>query len=66
MFGFDPKRNDVRTFVLSRLSGPRLSRGRFEVSKKFDLNEFLKGSLGLFKEQEGFRGRGGPGRIRGG
>src|SRR5438128_414601 len=31
MFGFDPKRNDVRTFVLARLSKPALAGGRFEV-----------------------------------
>jgi proteasome accessory factor B len=54
MFGFDVKRNAMRTFVLARLSRPALAGGRFEVSKKFDLNEFLKGSLGLFKGQEDF------------
>src|ERR1044071_3604467 len=54
MFGFDPARNDIRTFVLVRLSKPRLGQGRFEVSKKFDLNEFLRGSLGLFKGTEDF------------
>jgi len=54
MFGFDPKRNDVRTFVLARLSKPALAGGRFEVPKRFDLNEFLKGSLGLFKGREDF------------
>jgi predicted DNA-binding transcriptional regulator YafY len=54
MFGFDPARDDIRTFVLARLSKPALTRGRFEVAKRFDLNEFLKGSLGLFKGQEDF------------
>ena len=54
LFGFDPARNDMRTFVLARLSRPALTSGRFEIAKKFDLNEFLKGSLGLFKGQEDF------------
>jgi hypothetical protein len=31
-----------------------LKEGRFEIGKKFDLNELLKGSLGLFKGQEDF------------
>jgi predicted DNA-binding transcriptional regulator YafY len=54
MFGFDVKRNDIRTFVLARLSRPTLTGGRFEVSEKFDLNEFLKGSLGLYRGQDDF------------
>jgi hypothetical protein len=44
----------MRTFVLARLSRPPLTGRRFELSKRFDLNEFLKGSLGLFKGQEDF------------
>ena len=54
MFGFDPARNDIRTFVLARLSKPVFTKGRFEIVKRFDLNEFPKGSLGLFKGQEDF------------
>jgi predicted DNA-binding transcriptional regulator YafY len=54
MFGFDVKRSDLRTFVLARLSRPALTGSRFTVSKKFDLNEFLAGSLGLFKGKDDF------------
>ena len=54
LFGFDVNRKAMRTFVLARLSRPALTGRRFEVSKKFDLNEFLKGSLGLFKGQDDF------------
>jgi hypothetical protein len=44
----------MRTFVLARLSRPSLTGRRFGLSKKFDLNEFLKGSLGLFKGRQDF------------
>lgn len=54
LFGFDVNRKAMRTFVLARLSRPALTGRRFEQSKKFDLNEFLKGSLGVFKGQEDF------------
>src|SRR5260221_639882 len=54
MFGLDPKWNDVRTLVLSRLSRASLDGRRFEVPKKFDLNEFMKGSIGLFKGRDDF------------
>ena len=54
MFAFDVKRNDIRTFVLARLSKPTVTGVRFEISKKFELNEFLKGSFGLFKGNEDF------------
>ena len=54
LFGFDVDRKAMRTFVLARLSKPALTGKRFTVSKKFDLNEYLRGSLGLFKGQEDF------------
>ena len=54
LFAFDLKRKAMRTFVLSRLSRPVLTGRRFTVSKKFDLNEYLRGSLGLFKGQDDF------------
>jgi predicted DNA-binding transcriptional regulator YafY len=54
LFGFDVNRKAMRTFVLARLSRPALTGRRFAVSKKFDLNEFLKGSLRLFKGHEDF------------
>ncbi len=41
---------------LARLSKPKFTGRRFEVPKKFDLNEYLRGSLGLFKGQDDFEG----------
>jgi predicted DNA-binding transcriptional regulator YafY len=52
LFGYDLNRKGERTFVLARLSKPKLLKGRFRLSKKFDLNEFLRGSLGLYKGKE--------------
>ena len=54
LFAFDVDRKAMRTFVLARLSKPAFTGRRFEVSKKFDLNEYLRGSLGLFKGQDDF------------
>ena len=52
LFAFDVKRQAMRTFVLSRMKGPRLTGTRFSVSKKFDLNEYLRHSFSLFKGPE--------------
>jgi predicted DNA-binding transcriptional regulator YafY len=54
LFGFDVKREAMRTFVLARLSRAALTGGRFEVPRKFDLNEYLSGSLGVFKGKDDF------------
>ncbi len=54
LFGFDVTRKAMRTFVLARLSKAKFTGRRFTVSKKFDLNEYLQGSLGLFKGQDDF------------
>ena len=40
MFGFDVRREGIRTFVLARLSQPELTGGRFTVAKKLDLNDY--------------------------
>ena len=47
-------RHRSRAWRTGCVSRPALTGGRFEIAKKFDLNEFLKGSLGLFKGQEDF------------
>jgi predicted DNA-binding transcriptional regulator YafY len=52
LFAFDAKRQAMRTFVLSRMKGPKLTGTRFSVSKKFDLNEYLRHSFSLFKGPE--------------
>ncbi len=54
LFAFDVDRQAMRTFVLCRLREPKLTRRRFALSKKFDLNEYLRGSLGLFKGRDDF------------
>lgn len=53
LFGFDAVRNAMRTFVLCRLQKPRLLKGRFVLPKKFDLNEYLRGSFSLFRGRDG-------------
>lgn len=53
LFAYDEQRQAMRTFVLSRLSGPKLTAVRFKVGKKFDLNEYLGASFGVYKGKEG-------------
>jgi len=54
LFAFDPKKKDMRKFVLFRLSEPELTEERFTVFEKFDLNKELSGSLGVFKGTEDY------------
>ena len=49
LFAFDIKRQDMRTFLLTRLRRPELTDEHFTMSKKFDLNEYLRGSFSVFK-----------------
>jgi len=49
LFAFDLKRQDMRTFVLTRLRKPGITDEHFTLPEKFDLNEYLRGSLGVFK-----------------
>ncbi len=53
MFAFDVDRQAMRTFVLSRLKEPKVTGRRFAVSKRFDLNEYLRDSFSLFRGKEG-------------
>lgn len=53
LFAFDVGRQAMRTFVLCRLKEPKLTGRRFKVSKKFDLNEYLRDSFSLFRGKEG-------------
>jgi predicted DNA-binding transcriptional regulator YafY len=52
LFGFDLNRSAERTFDLSRLTRPRLLATRFEVPTKFDLNEHLGRSFGVFRGKD--------------
>ena len=54
LFGFDVDRKDMRTFVLARLSKPVLTKRRFTVSQKFDLNKHLAGSLELYRGEDDY------------
>ena len=52
LFAFDLERQAMRTFLLSRLTAPELLEERFTLEKPFDLNEYLRGSFGVFKGAE--------------
>jgi predicted DNA-binding transcriptional regulator YafY len=52
LFAFDPKAEGFRTFVFFRISGLELTDERFVVAHRLDLNEELKGSMGVFKGTE--------------
>lgn len=54
LFGYDVNRKAIRTFVLTRLSKPELTKKKFTVSEKFDLNKYLAGSLGLYRGKEDY------------
>ena len=49
LFAFDVKREAMRTFALPRLKSPEITAERFTIPKKFNLSEYLKGSLAVFK-----------------
>ncbi len=49
LFAFDVKRQAMRTFVLTRLRNPGITAEHFTMPRKFDPNEYLRGSLGVFK-----------------
>ena len=49
LFAFDVKREAMRTFALPRLKSPEITAERFAIPKKFNLSEYLKGSLTVFK-----------------
>ena len=49
LFAFDVKRQAMRTFALPRLKSPEITVERFTTPKKFNLSEYLKGSLTVFK-----------------
>lgn len=54
LFGFDVARQALRTFVLTRLTGLEPTGRRFRVERKFDLNEYLKGSLAVFRGRDDY------------
>jgi predicted DNA-binding transcriptional regulator YafY len=52
LFAFDPKADGLRKFVFFRVTGLDLTNERFAAVHRLDLNEELKGSMGLFKGSE--------------
>jgi predicted DNA-binding transcriptional regulator YafY len=52
LFAFDVERQDMRTFVLARLAKPELLDEQFVPTERFDLNDYLQGSFGVFKGVE--------------
>jgi predicted DNA-binding transcriptional regulator YafY len=49
LFPFEPSPLAMRKFVLVRLGRPELTHEKFAVLKKFNLDQELRGSLGVFK-----------------
>jgi proteasome accessory factor B len=49
LVAYDLARASLRTFTLSRLSDPELTRKRFPRPRKFDPDKYLAGSLGVMK-----------------
>jgi proteasome accessory factor B len=54
LFAFDVKRDAMRTFALARLRAPEITQERFALPKKFDINEYLRGSFNVFKGGEDY------------
>ena len=54
LFAFDVKRQAMRTFALPRLKSPEITTERFTIPKKFNLAEYLKGSLSVFKGEDDY------------
>lgn len=54
VIGHDLKRNAIRVFVLSRIQSPEIQPGTFKRPKDFRIQEYLKGSFGIFKSDDDF------------
>ena len=48
LFAFDVNRQDLRTFVLTRLTQPEITRQRFVKPRDFDLDKYLRGSFSVY------------------
>jgi predicted DNA-binding transcriptional regulator YafY len=49
VLGHDLKRKAIRAFVLARIKDPEILPGTFEHPKDFKVQDYLKGSFGIFK-----------------
>lgn len=54
LFAFDIERGAMRTFVLTRLREPALTKERFNIPQKFNPSEYLRGSFSAFKGKEDY------------
>lgn len=54
LFGHDVDRNAIRTFALTRLAAPEMTGERFTKPGDFDPNEYLRGSLTVFKGDDDY------------
>jgi predicted DNA-binding transcriptional regulator YafY len=54
LFAYDVRRGDMRTFALSRLGSAELTGTQFRMPERFDLNEYLRGSLNVFKGRDDY------------
>jgi proteasome accessory factor B len=48
-FGFDLKRNQIRTFALARMREAKAEKARFERPADFSIDKLLRGSFGVFR-----------------
>ncbi|MGD8388780.1 MAG: WYL domain-containing protein, partial [Desulfobacteraceae bacterium] len=51
LIGFCHKRGEVRIFALDRIRMLSMTRASFEVPEDFDLEAFLRPSLGVFQDE---------------
>jgi len=54
LIGFDVGRSAMRTFALTRVQRPMLLQKRFTVPKTFNAQDYLAGSLGVFKGRDDY------------
>jgi proteasome accessory factor B len=52
LFAYDTLRGDIRTFALTRLAKPALTKKRFVRAKSFNPDKYLAGSFGVLKGEE--------------
>ncbi len=52
--GHDLRRDGIRVFVLGRMQGPEILDGVFKRPSDFRIEDYLKGSLGIFKGHDDF------------
>jgi len=54
IIGYDVGRKGMRTFALTRMREVELLKNTFKLPKDFQIDEYLKGSFGIFKAEDDF------------